>query len=193
MKLLPGTFKGKKMRRRKLYRYSQGNSWNPRPRVSEYDQKALSDPFERRPAVSEFDLGVKYGISIVREQQAREYAEVRREALVAAKGSPYFALARRGGFEEGFAAGMKAAQNPGQKGTQFTYADVESARRRGYEEGRSTVSAQRNTTLSADESSIRKRAIEDMLESCRVIAESNPNMNSDSFLKAVRQRSKKIA
>lgn len=181
------------MRRRKLYRYSQGNSWNPRPRISEYDQKPLNEA-EHRPVVSEFDLGVKYGISIARERQVREYAEIRREALVAAKESPYFVLARRGGFEEGFAAGMRAAQNPGQKGDHhFTYADVESARRRGYEEGRSTVSAQRNSTLSADESSIRKRAIEDMLESCRVIAESNPNMNSDSFLKAVRQRSKKIA
>lgn len=175
------------MRRRKLYRYAQ-NPWSPRPRVVDHpDQRIVQQQ------ISEFDRGVQHGLHLARQQQDRFSAEARREALVAAQGTPYLIMARRGGFDEGFAAGMRAAQSAaGQKSAQFTYADVEAARRRGFEEGRSTTSQVQRAAPSMSETSIRQKAVEDMLESCRVIAESNPNMNSESFLKAVRQRSKKI-
>jgi len=128
------------------------------------------------------------------QQHGRVVAEVRREALVAVHSDPYLLMARRGGFDEGFAAGMQAAQRAeAPKGAQFTYADVEKARRRGFEEGRSAAPRQQGGIPNVDEARVRKKAVDDMLENCRVIAESNPNMDSTSFLKAVRQRSKKIA
>ena len=104
-------------------------------------------------------------------------------------------MARRGGFDEGFAAGMQAAQRASApKDAQFTYADVEKARRRGFEEGKSAAAGRSQSGIpNVDKSAIRKKAIDDMLENCRVIAESNPNMTSEAFMKAVRQRSKKIA
>ena len=129
-------------------------------------------------------------------QQGRMVAEVRRESLVAVHSDPYLLMARRGGYDEGFSAGMQAAQRASApKDSQFTYVDVENARRRGFEEGRSaSVSASRSSGIpNVDSAAVRKKAVDDMLESCRVIAESNPNMDSTSFFKAVQQRSKKIA
>lgn len=144
--------------------------------------------------MSGFELGIQRGLELAAQQQGRVLAEVRREALVAAQSEPYLLMARRGGFDEGFAAGMQAAQRAAApKDAQFTYADVEKARRRGYEEGKSSARRSRSGIPNVDEASVRKKAIDDMLENCRVIAESNPNMTSDAFMKAVRQRSKKIA
>ena len=172
------------MRRRRLYRYSQQAKgqpqWSPR-RVEEVHPAQLS----------EYEQGIRRGIELARQQQGHMVAEARREALVAAHSEPFIAMARRGGYDEGFAAGMRsAAQNPQQKGAQFTYSDLENARRRGVEEGR----AQRvkSGMPNVDEDSVRRKAIDDMLENCRVVAESNPNMTSESFFKAIKQRSKKL-
>jgi len=125
------------------------------------------------------------------QQQNRFREEVNRSALIAAKEAPYLIMARRGGYDEGFAAGMRAAQKVYHSDNIFNYADLEEARRRGLEEGRKLNSSNINSVV--NESSIRKKAIDDMIENCRVIAESNPNMDAASFLRAVRHRSKKIA
>ena len=99
-------------------------------------------------------------------------------------------------FESGFAAGMRAAHNPSLTNMNsarihYTYSDLEKARQRGFEEGRATNPAPLRSDV-IDAATIRKKAIDDMLENCRVIAESNPNMTSDAFLKAVQHRSKKV-
>lgn len=99
-------------------------------------------------------------------------------------------------FEAGYAAGMRAAHghptaNKYSGKTHYTYLDLEDARRRGFEEGRA---ADRGPARpgTVDAAAIRKKAIDDMLENCRVIAESNPNMTSEAFFKAVQHRSKKV-
>ena len=121
-------------------------------------------------------------------QQGRVLAEVRREALVAAHSEPFMQMARRGGFDEGFAAGMQASQKAAApKDAQFTYVDVEKARQRGFAEGKSAGSGIPNV----DEARIRRKQLDEMLEDCRTIAESNPSMAP--AVNAVRHMIKKRA
>ena len=139
------------------------------------------------PMPGEFERGMQHGIEMAMGQQGRVLAEVRREALVAAHSEPYLVMARRGGFDEGFNAGMQAAQRAeAPKTAQFTYADVEGARRRGYDEGRAASAGIPNV----NESSVRKKMVDDMLESCRVISESNESMAPG--VNAVRHMIKKL-
>ena len=136
----------------------------------------------------EFEQGVQHGLEMAAIQQGRVLAEVRRDALAAAHSEPYLVMARRGGFDEGFNAGMQAAQRAeAPKAAQFTYADVEGARRRGYDEGRAASAGIPNV----DESSVRRKMLDGMLEDCRVIAESNPGMAPG--VNAVRHMIKKRA
>lgn len=182
------------MRRRRLYRYSQARKVEiPDPRAQAPGMVHMTSPRIAGPA--EFERGVQHGIEMAMRQQGRLAAEVRRSALVAAHSEPFLLMARRGGYDEGFAAGMQVAQRAGApKDAQFTYLDVEKARRRGFEEGRAaSASSSQGGIPNVNEAAIRKKTVDAMLESCRVIAESNPNMDPDSFLKAVRTRSKKIA
>ena len=135
----------------------------------------------------EFDRGVQYGIALAQGHQQRALAEVRRNALVAAHSEPYLLMARRGGFEQGFAAGMQAAQKAGagDRGKfTYTYQDLENARRRGVDEGLTRKGPD-------DSSSIRKKLVDEMVEQCRIIAESNPAMAPG--VNAVRHRLKKLA
>lgn len=139
---------------------------------------------------NEFDRGVRHGIDLAMQQQDRMMAEARRNALVAAQSEPHLIMARKGGFDQGFAAGMQAAQKSAAgKDSQFTYADMEKARRRGFEEGK--AASKGNGIPNVDEASMRKKMVDEMLESCRVIAESNPNMAPG--VNAVRHKIKKLA
>lgn len=163
------------MRKRKLYRYSQQANLEP---VTEMPHEA-----------SEFDQGVRFGFKLAAQRHGQAIAAARREAIVAAHSDPYLLMARRGGYEEGFAAGMRSSRAATQSTTnQFTYTDLENARRRGFEEGRTSATAA-GAGAGAD---VRRQIVEQMLESARVIAESNPNMDPGSFLKAQQQRSKKV-
>lgn len=111
-----------------------------------------------------------------RLQRARELAQIRAEAERAAMQRVAIlrereeAVAKRAAYERGFLAGAYSAQSV---------------------TGRPQPKVE-HTPAVVDESSIRQKIVDEMLESCRVIAESNPNMDSKSFLKAVKQRSKKI-
>jgi hypothetical protein len=163
------------MRKRKLYRYLQAQQ--------EQSQSVVRVDHE----ASAFDSGVRYGFELAAQRHGQAIAAVRREALVAAQSDPHILMARRGGYEEGFAAGMRASQVATTGHQNFTYTDLENARRRGFEEGRNTVPVM---GAGAD---VRRQVVEELLESARVIAESNPNMDPGSFLKAQQQRSKKIA
>lgn len=180
------------MRRRRLYRFfqNQTNPWSPRPRIHEAAAPHPIAGYRVQDDGSDFDRGVQHGIELAMQQQGRIVAEARREALVAVHSDPYLLMARRGGYDEGFAAGMQAAQRASApRGSQFTYADVENARRRGFEEGRSATT--QGGIPRVDESAMRRKIVDEMLEDCRVIAESNPNMAPG--VNAVRHRIKKRA
>ena len=176
------------MRKRRLYRFAQSRqAAPPNPR------QIYHEPIPSQHAVqSEFDRGVQIGLEMAMSQHGRVVAEARREALVAAQSEPYLMMARRGGFDEGFAAGMQASQRAAApEGSRFTYADVEAARRRGFNEGRSAAPS--SGIPNVDEASIRKKMVDEMLQECRVISESNPNMAPGPFVNAVRHRVKKLA
>ncbi len=154
------------MRKRRLYRHSQ----RARAQQMAGPQEHVYETAVPRSMPDEFDRAVQHGIEMAR---GRILAEVRREALVAAHSEPYLVMARRGGFDEGFNAGMQAAQRAeAPKAAQFTYTDVESARRRGYAEGKAASTGIPNV----DEVSVRRKMLDGMLQDCRVIAESNPSM-----------------
>jgi len=169
------------MKRRRLYRYSQ-NMANNLPMIENHRQ------------LSEFELGIQRGLQMadrrMQERMVTRHVAVR-PAIIQEPGARPAPL---GGFVEGFNAGVRAAQLAGgaraDNSGQYSYSDLENARRRGFVDGQNAATITKPAI--ADESSIRKKAIDDMLENCRVVAESNPNMTSEAFLKAVRHRSKKI-
>ena len=163
------------MRRRKLYRYSQSHH---RPMIGagymthEMQQHLLN-------------TGIAIGVQMATERAKRPSSAREQVDLARINREPFMAMARHNGFEAGFAAGMKAAQKAeAPKAERFTYSDVENARRRGFQEGKSSAST------SIDSKAVRSRIRDEMLEQCRVIAESNPNMAPG--VNAVRHRIKKI-
>lgn len=171
------------MRKRRLYRHAQRQKQRQAPPVMPQGQR-FSIP-------SEFDRGVEQGIAMAMQQHGRLMAEAKRNALVAAQQEPSLLMARRGGYEEGFNAGMQAAQKASApKNAQFTYTDLERARRRGFEEGQAKAAQQSRGIPDVNEKAIRKKLVDEMLEQCRVIAESNPNMASG--VKAVRRQIGKL-
>jgi hypothetical protein len=177
------------MRRRRLYRYARN-----RPPVQRGTEPGYASP--SNPANADdhqaFISGVSEGMRLATMQQDRIIAEAHRSALAAARQHPFMLMARRSGYDEGYAAGMQVAvtrqsttpEPP--RDAEFTYVDVEAARQRGFEEGRISTS-----TGAANEGQIRGKAIDDMLEQCRVISESNPSMSPG--VNAVRHMIKKLA
>lgn len=168
------------MRKRRLYRHSQARARQER------EQAQAQDPQDR----SSFDRGVRQGIQIAMMQQGRIVADARRAALVAAQNEPYMQMARQGGYDQGYAAGLLQSSggtpSSSSKDAQFTYMDVENARQRGYAEGRTA-----GGIPNVDAKSVRKKMVDEMLEKCRVISESNPNMAPG--VNAVRHMIKKIS
>jgi len=102
------------------------------------------------------------------------------------------ARASQQGFDRGYAAGMAANRGtqqpaaPKNSSGTYTYEDVETARKRGYSAGQQAV----RSPSGENESSIRKKMVEEMVEQCRVIAERNPQMAPG--VKAVRHMIKKL-
>jgi len=161
------------MRRRRLNRLSNarrhddGNgmvSDSPRA-ASNTNLQSRSNPEDRLSRMREIEI-------YERQMEAARAAELRRieQALY---------LERRAAYERGFLAGSYARQAMGTGGYRSISDHVP------YNQMPAS-----NQALDAD--ALRKQVVSEMLESCRVIAESNPNMDSTSFFKAVKQRSKKI-
>lgn len=150
------------MRKRRMYRYSQ-------QQVPRFEHEY---PINANEARQIFSRGVSAGLRAAAGYQRRSLAEMQRNAVAMARHETYTPPATQGGWQEGFAAGMRAVhQTQGQKQSQFTYEDVERARRRGYEEGRLAT-----PPSGANEANIRTKMVDEMMEQCRVISESNPNM-----------------
>lgn len=164
------------MRKRRLYRHSQRRI-----------QEQQLPPSQGGP--SDFDRGIQQGIHLAMMQHGRIVADAHRSALVAAQSEPHMQMARQGGFDQGYAEGIRHAgsgtPSPSPKGAQFTYMDVESARQRGYAEGKAV-----GGIPNVDAKSVRKKLIDEVLESCRVISESNPSMAPG--VNAVRHLVKKL-
>ncbi len=169
------------MRRRRLYRYS-------RERASQEQASAQQEATTERQA---YQNGVGEGMRIAAMQQNRIVAEAQRSALVAAHQQPFILMARRNGYDEGYSAGIQAGQSGEprpevSKDARFTYVDVEAARQRGVQEGKASAA-----TGAANEGQIRGKVIDDMLQQCHVISESNPGMAPG--VNAVRHLIKKLA
>ena len=132
------------------------------------------------------NTGIAIGLQMAAQRSQQSSVTRERADLARINREPFMAMARHNGFEAGFAAGMRAAQKAeSPKAAQFTYSDVEDARRRGFQEGKSSVSAS-----SGDAKTIRSKMRDEMLEQCHVVAESNPNMAPG--VNAVRHRIKKL-
>jgi hypothetical protein len=175
------------MRKRRLYRHSLNHpNVNPR-RVQEQEQPQL-DPHQVA-----FESGLRHGMMLSAAQQRQAIHAAQQHALaLVSQNETRMARASQQGFDRGYAAGIAAnrgAQQPAapknSSGT-YTYEDVEAARKRGYSAGQQAV----KPSSGANESSIRKKMVEEMVEQCRVIAESNPQMAPG--VKAVRHMIKKL-
>jgi len=159
------------MRKRRLYRHSVASRFNPR-------QVPDPEPQEQPRHDSQqlaFQSGIQHGMRLA-AMRHQEHAQAQALALASAS-EARIAQARRASFDRGYSAGIQAAQgqqaSPREESSsgRYTYADVEAARKRGFAEGRKTAPA-----APSNESSIRKKMIDEMVEQCRVISESNPQM-----------------
>lgn len=162
------------MRKRRLYRHAMR-----RAQQVAHEAVPQDNPNWER---SVFESGMRHGMRIASMQQ-RQHA-----IALASHSESRVAVARRDGFDSGYSAGLRAGReissSTQNQGT-YTYSDVEAARRRGIEEGK-----KRAAKSVGDESSFRKKIVADMLEQCRVVSESNPNMAPG--VNAVRHMIKKL-
>jgi len=164
---------------------------NPRqiyPAHHEQQPEAAPAPEPPDHVQRAFESGLQQGMQISASQQ-RQFAH-QQALMLAGQAEARIATVRRESFDQGYMLGVKAgrAEAPAaasKPGATYTYSDVEAARARGYQEGRAARSA-----AVPNESAIRKKLIDEMVEQCRVISESNPNMAPG--VNAVRHRIKKL-
>lgn len=174
------------MRKRRLYRHSLNRAqFNPR-QIQE--QEPPPDPHQ-----AAYENGLRHGMMLSAGQQRQAIQAAQHQALaVVSQSGARLARASQQGFDRGYAAGMAANQGsqqpaaPKNSNGSYTYEDVEAARKRGYSAGQQTAVS----SASPNESSIRKKMVDQMVEQCRVIAESNPQMAPG--VNAVRHMIKKI-
>lgn len=180
------------MKRRRMYRYAQAATYNPRRVLPEQPApQGQVVPLHHSPSPEQvfFERGVAHGMRLAQQQQQGLIADIQRRALQDAHSEPFLVLARQRGYDEGYAAALRSqGQQPGQGESGFSYADLERARQRGYEEGRRAAGGIPNV----DKVDVRKKAIDDVMAEVRVISESNPNMTSGPFLNALKHRLKKL-
>lgn len=147
-----------------------------------------------------FMEGYNNAISDYDRNKARIYEEARQRAFREAARGPYLAVVRQAGYREGYDVGFREGERAGvMKAAEvdqfFTYSDVENARRDGFAEGvfagRTQAKANEKARRGEPESFDRNKLIDEMLDQCKIIAESNPNMAPG--VKAVRHRIKKLA
>jgi len=146
-----------------------------------------------------FMEGYNTAISDYERNKARIYEEARQRAFREAARGPYLAVARQKGYQEGYGAGYKEGERAGMVKASnvdefYTQADVNNARREGFSEGVFTGRAQARASQKARggtaEDFDREKAIDEMLDQCRIISESNPSMAPG--VNAVRHRIKKL-
>lgn len=118
-------------------------------------------------------------------------SDANKTAMKAARKKPFMALAHRNGYNEGYEVGYQSGYQKGQLAVpknNFTYKDVEQARQRGYDEG---FQAGRTRMAGDPEpSGVRNKVLDEVLNECKVIADSNPNMAPG--VNALRHRVRKL-
>jgi len=171
------------MRKRRLYRSARAQQAARRPPPP--PQHPEVDPHQQA-----FESGLRHGMELSARQHHQALQAAQNQAIaLASHAESRIARAQREAFDRGYSAGMRAAPSqPQEKDTKsnYTFSDRQAARERGRAEGRREVAKSQG----ADEASIRKKMIDEMVEQCRVISESNPNMASG--VNAVRHRIKKL-
>lgn len=162
------------------------------------DQASLENiPFEMRQEIFDdaysqgFDKGFQKAQERFVVERSKIFSEAEQNAMKAARKRPFMALAHQNGYNEGYEIGY---QNGFQNGkiavprNSFSYKDLEGARQRGYEEG---FSAGRTRMAGDPEpTGMRNTVIDEVLNECKIIADSNPNMAPG--VNAVRHRVRKL-
>lgn len=176
------------MRKRRLYRHSLNQPQKINPRQAQQQEQV--DPHQ-----TAFESGLRHGMLLSQSQQRQAVHAAHQHALaLVSHNESRIARASQQGFDRGYSAGMASNQGaqqpaaPKNSSGSYTYDDVEAARKRGYSAGQQA--APRQSTSSPNESSIRKKMVDEMVEQCRVISESNPQMAPG--VKAVRHMIKKL-
>lgn len=146
-----------------------------------------------------FMEGYNTAIGDYERNKSRIYEEARQRAFREAARGPYLAVARQKGYQEGYGDGYKEGERAGMVKASdvdefYTRADVSNARREGFNEGVFTGRAQARASQKArggeSEEFDREKVIEEMLDQCKIISESNPGMAPG--VNAVRHRIKKL-
>lgn len=121
-----------------------------------------------------FESGFSHGMKMATMQQRQLLQE---QALaIGARSEQRMVSARNQGYDTGYSAGLRAAEQmrpePKSSTGTYTYSDVEAARARGFEAGKRVAP----TASAPSEKSIRDKLVKQMEEQARVVSESNPNM-----------------
>lgn len=142
-----------------------------------------------------YSQGFDKGFQKAQERSAKERdqfaADIERRALEKARQKPFMVLAHQNGYNEGYEVGHREGFQKGQLAVpknHFSYQDLERARQRGFDDGYQAGCAK---TVNVDNSkAARNQALDEVLQECEVIAQSNPNMAPG--VNAVRHRVKKL-
>lgn len=135
-----------------------------------------------------FESGFSHGMKIASMQQRQLLHD---QALaIGARSEQQMVSARNQGFDTGYSAGLRAAEqlrpDPKNSTGTYTYSDVEAARMKGYEAGKRAAP----TANAPNEKSIRDKIFKQLEEQQRVVAESNPNMapGVNAFMRMARKK-----
>lgn len=162
-------------------------------------QPQQQQPYSPEAQHSVFMEGYNTALSDYERNKQRIYEEARQRAFREAAQGPYLAVVRQAGYREGYEVGLRDGEKTGMLKASnvdefFTYSDVETARRSGFQEGvfvgRAQAKASEKVRRGEPEQFDRKKLINEMYDQCTVIAESNPSMASGA--KAVRRMIKKL-
>jgi len=182
------------MRKRRLYRHSiAGHSpYHPgRPVGQQHGQQHGQQQEQPDWEQAIFERGLQHGMRIASMQQ-HQLVQAHQQALaLASQSKARIAQAQRDGFNRGYAEGMQKstpAPSPADPNKTYTYSDVESARARAFEAGRKSVKG----AVQPDESKIRKKLVDRMLQECQDMVARNPNMTAGPFANAMKHRLKKL-
>lgn len=139
---------------------------------SEARQEVFDDAYTQG-----FDKGFQKAQDHYTAERNRLIAETERQAMEKARQKPFMVLAHRNGYNEGYEVGFEKGYQKGQLVApkhHFSYKDLEQARQRGFDDGyRAGRSSAPNVSQDA---SARNGVIDEVLQNCEVIAQSNPNM-----------------
>jgi flagellar biosynthesis/type III secretory pathway protein FliH len=138
-----------------------------------------------------FDKGFQKAQERFVIERSRIISDAERRAMEMARKKPFMAMAHRNGYNEGYEIGYGKGFQKGQLAVpknSFSYKDLEHARQRGYDEG----FAAGRTRMAGDPEpdGVRNTVIDEVLNECKIIADSNPNMAPG--VNAVRHRVRKL-